>query len=482
MTGGFARLHSARAVESRIAAALLFVVPGYSAWAWAGLRPSFHAVTVALAVALLSALAIGGLRSGRYEILRDPLFAAGLVFLGYLAIQSWNSGRAIYFDVGLRQWTHTPPPHPGWPSGFDRAETAQMIGWFVPAWAVALAARSPMLPPSSVSRILHAGVYAAGLLAAVGIIQFLAGASAIYGVTKLSCPFFASFGYSNHAGAYFVLIGAFAVGLIHREAFRVDRPRNRMRLTLLCASGAACLVGANLSLSRAGVIMAWGVVLIAAAYFLGRGRALLSRAAQARAAVAMAGIVCAIVLAVTGFADRAIEGEFQAASSATVGVADSGPSSLDLRLTGRAQLRAIAWRVWGESPWFGVGGWGFRHRAAFHAAPSEWEGLRHKGWANVHCDALQALAEYGVAGSTLGLGVLACLAVPLVRAWDMRNGLLAFGVLALGLVGASSLIDLPFRCPAILIAWSTIAAALPRLAGRSGAGCHAGRCRGTGNS
>lgn len=475
MSGGSARLGPAISIEARIAAGLLFVVPGYSAWAWAGLRPSLHALTVAMAAALLSGLVIGALRSGRRDLFRDPLLATGLAFLGYLSVQWWNSGRAPYFDVGLRQWTHTPPPHPGWPYGFDRSETAQMIGWFLPAWAAALAARSPMIPLQSLSRVLHAGVYAAGLLAAVGVVQFLAGAAAIYGLTPLSCTFFASFGYSNHAGAYFVLLGAVSVGLIHREVFRIDRPRSRIRLALVSAAAVACLIGANLSLSRAAVIMAWGLVILATIHAVVRGRAVLSKTAQARYGLAASGVVCALILAVVGVADRAIEDEFLARIPAEGGFAGPEGAALDLSLTDRTRLRAAAWRVWGESPWFGVGGWGFRHRAGFQVAPSEWAALRHEGWANVHCDPLQALAEYGLAGSAIGLGMLACIALPLVRAWDARNGLVLFGVAGLGLVGLSSLIDLPFRCPAILIAWATVASALPRLAGRAGSGNGAGR-------
>ena len=447
-------------LESRIAVILLAAIPIYTAWVWAGLRPSFHGLAVGMSAALLATLVLGGWRHGLRGIRRDPLFAAGLVFLGYLAIQWWNSGRALYFDVGLQQWTHTPPPHPGWPSGFDREETGQMIAWFLPAWAVALAVRSPLVPSSEVRRVLRANAHAAGLLAVLGAGFYLGGASSLYGVVPLSGPFFASFAYANHAGAYFVLAGAMAAGLLYREIFLPDRPGRRMRRIALALSAAACVVGANLSLSRAGVIMAWILVAVAAVYALARARESLSRVGRARYMAGVAGVVCALVLAVAGIADRAILGEFLPARE---GAPTGGGSGVNLSLRGRATLREAAWGVWRESPWFGVGGWGFRHRAAFHVDPAGWDGLRRQGWANVHCDALQFLAEFGLVGAGLGLAALACVAVPLVQTWNGRSAFRVLGLLGLGLVVAGSLVDLPFRCPAILISWALLAAGIPRL-------------------
>lgn len=448
----------------RLAAALLAGLLFYSPWMWAGLRSSYHIVSVVLAVVLLVVLLMGAWRMPRALPWRDPLFFAGLAFLAYLAIQWWNSGRVLYFDVAWQRWAHTAPPSPGWPSGFLRDETLQMLGWFFPAWVAALAARSPLMIPHMAHRVLRTAVYSAGALAVFGLAQYVLGAEAIFWTTPLTCGFFASFGYPNHAAAYFVMMSALAAGLLYREIFRADRAPSRRRALALAVSFAACIAGANLSLSRAGVILAWLAVAFAAGYGLYRGWPLMSRAMRARYVTVLAGAFVALLLTVAWVGDKAILREFGFTRAP-----DGAPeetAGLNLRMPGRAPLRAAAWSTWQESPWFGAGGWGFRHRVAFHLAEEKWDMLRTPGWANVHCDALQFLVEFGVVGCALGLAALAFVAVPLLRRWDPRSSLMTMGCTALGSVLLFSLIDLPFRCPAILITWSALAAALPRVAGR----------------
>jgi hypothetical protein len=99
-------------------------------------------------------------------------------------------------------------------------------------------------------------------------------------------------------------------------------------------------------------------------------------------------------------------------------------------LADRSELRALAWRVWREAPGFGVGGWDSAIGPGSIWTQAEWGRLHHEGWANVHCDALQFLVEFGLAGFLLGAVVLACLVVPFARVWEGRNGLFVFGAIA----------------------------------------------------
>ncbi len=445
-----------------LAAGVLVFTP----WAWAGMKPAALSASVWLAAFLLASLLVGSIRASGRAVWRDPLFVTGLSFLAYLTIQWWNSGRLLYFDAGWQRWEHTAPFRPGWPSGFDRAETGQMLAWFFPPWCVALALRSTLLSARRIAAILRVIVWSAGLLALVGIGQYAAGAKALYGVTPLVCPFFASFPYANHAAAFFLMMAALATGLLFHEAFRLDRPVSLLLSASFAASLALCLAGANLSLSRAGVLLAWVFAFFAAGFALWNGWRFLPKARRVKQAAAAGGLLAATALAVAEMGDTAILREFGLAGRDAAASQATAAGSLNLSMGGRSRLRELGWRVWREAPWFGVGGWGFKHRSAFHLPALEWKLLSIKGWANVHCDSLQFLAEFGLVGTLLGLSVLACLLVPLARASGWSCNFLVMGLAGLGMVAGLSLIDIPFRCPAILVTWTGILAALPRAAGR----------------
>lgn len=76
---------------------------------------------------------------------------------------------------------------------------------------------------------------------------------------------------------------------------------------------------------------------------------------------------------------------------------------------------------------------------------------------------MQFLLEFGIAGCALLAAALAALLAPLFRKTVARGAVLALTGAGLALVVAFSLIDLPFRCPAILWTWVTVLAALPKL-------------------
>jgi len=120
--------------------------------------------------------------------------------------------------------------------------------------------------------------------------------------------------------------------------------------------------------------------------------------------------------------------------------------------------------IWKEHPWFGVGGWGYKYLVASHVPESSWPALEKRGWANVHVDFLQFLAEFGAVGMALLLGALAVLARD---ACDFRrcrrDACWTLSVAGLALTVLFSGIDIPFRCPAILYAWTAMLAALPAL-------------------
>ena len=289
----------------------LVLILSYLTWVWGGLRVAWLPPSVWASFVLLIILLVTRSR----PLWRDLFFYFGLLFSGYLTIQWWNAGRVLFFDVGLNEWRYSPPRHPDWPSAFSRPEAAQMLSWFFPAWILGLVIRSPAVSRGTIIGLLRGLVYSAGLLALFGVVQFLTRTRLQYWLAPTGDGFFASFGYTNHAAAYFVLMGAIAAGLLYREIFRSDAfnaggalraatvhpgrysdaiaarsapPTLRgLQAPALAASLLLCLIGANLSLSRAGVILAWALAGFIAVYGLMRGWKKLHRAGRGNLAAAI---------------------------------------------------------------------------------------------------------------------------------------------------------------------------------------------------
>ncbi|MEI6788596.1 MAG: O-antigen ligase family protein [bacterium] len=485
----------------------LTLILAYLTWVWGGLRvawlpPAVWASCGLLVILLASAWMTARSGASRSRPLwRDAFFYFGLLFLGYLAIQWGNAGRVLYFDVGFSEWRYSQPPHAGWPSAFSRVESAQMVSWFFPAWVAGLTVRSPAVRRVAISGLLHGLVYSAGLLSIFGIVQFLTGTRLQYWLAPTGDGFFASFGYTNHAAAYFVLMGALAAGFLYREIFNVGPTGSRSvyRTVALVASLVLCLVGANLSLSRAGVILAWALAGFVVVYGLIRGWNRLSAVKRLNLAVATVAVLFVFYFAVAGFGKNEILKEFEVRKPIhhrLFPVLDN----VNLAMGGRLELDVAAWRIWQDHKLLGIGGWGYRYLLALYLPPEEWKMIAQSpGKANVHCDILQFLAEFGVIGFGLMLATGMALMGPLflpakyVRSEcqapvvtgvspvdaardggyyrrekvsvPRRDPLWVMGVIGLSLVLVFSLIDLPFRCPAILCTWVVILAALPKVTG-----------------
>jgi hypothetical protein len=476
----------------------------YLAWAWGGLQPAWLIPAVWACAILLGGVLYCGITcrgasaSGGVSWWRDVFFYAGLMFLLYLTVQWWNAGRSLFFDVGLGEWRCSPPRHRGWPSSFSRAESVQALTWFFPCWVLGLAVRSPALGSRGLYALLRALVYGAGLLSLLGVVQFAAHAKARYWIRPAKDAFFASFGYVNHAAAFFVLMGALAAGLLFRAAFRARAVegsasgsaarRHTLRIAALAASLVLCLVGANLSLSRAGVILAWSLAAFVAAYGLVRGWGKFNPVARVNLVAATLATLCVFYFAVAGFGSSDIRKQFAVRKPVhhrVFPVLDN----INLTLGGRPEQASAAVRMWRDNAAFGVGAWGYRHLLALYIPEDMWGKLvRTSGRANVHCDPLQFLVEFGAVGTAIMLTGLLALIAPLFRAGEgghagraagcrpgsqaegrpyavanHRNPVMIMGMVGVSLVVFFSLIDLPFRCPAILCTWVVVLAAMKKL-------------------
>ncbi|NCU20748.1 hypothetical protein EOM89_08430, partial [Candidatus Falkowbacteria bacterium] len=88
----------------------------------------------------------------------------------------------------------------------------EMLRWFFPAWVLLVVVRSGLLGHRAGQLIVRGLVFNAGLLALFGLVQFADGTKSIFWIQPIEDHFFASFGYANHAGAFFVLMLSVALG------------------------------------------------------------------------------------------------------------------------------------------------------------------------------------------------------------------------------------------------------------------------------
>ena len=435
------------------------------------------------------------------------LFCSGLAFLVLLTVQWWNAGRYPYFHPFDQCWVFTPPPHPGWPWAVDRNDAAEMLRWFFPAWALMLALRHTRRPAWLATRVTWFLVINAGLLATFGIAQALSGTQQIFWITPLSCHFFASFGYENHAASYFALLFALSAGLLlqrlsagrksevrgqksevrgqksevrsrRSELFTVvfptdifplpsdlrpptsDRcsrrplptahcPPAHRRASIVTASICAvlCLAGMALSLSRTGLAMTLGLSGVA---LLAAARLFWPRISIAQRIAAGAALIMGIA---TFFFVVASMGGNPLAKEASGLYSTKLAHELDTRVF---MVRAAS-QIWQENPWFGVGGWGYRHFLPVHALEEHAARKLSLGYANTHNDAMQFFCEFGIVGSGLMLTALLAFAWPLIH-HVRRHPTPALTLAGAGLLAVllHSLIDLPFRSPGILYAWLAV--------------------------
>ena len=443
----------------------------FAAWRWGGLHradaPFFMALAAVLFIEALGLFSRSGPGSGtknnRSWWRRDLFFWSGLAFLAYLGCQWWNGGRELGYDEQARCWAYSPPRHPFWPWAVTRPDAAQMLQWFFPAWTIGLALRSPFLARRDLRGLLRGLLVSAGALAVAGMVPLITRAPNGFWRMPPGCDSFAAFGYGNHAAAYFVLLGAVAAGLLFHEGFRRDRPVNKVTAGGFLAALLLCLLGADLSLSRTGIVLAWILAAGTAGYGLARSWRRLRPAGRLRwgAATVAAGIV--LYFTVLGAGGPAIRTEFRVKRPPRAQLIPAW-QTVNLDLSDRPRLWNIAWQVFKAHPVYGVGGWGFRYLAGFHLPAdmrNHWD--NNYGRSNVHCDPLQFLTEFGLAGAGLMTAALGALLAPLFRPDLHRGAVFTFTGIGLALVLAFSLIDLPFRCPAILWTWTALFAALPKL-------------------
>lgn len=428
----------------------------YLAWAWGGTPTRFHfplpwfGLLLFGLIFLLPAVYRGAgtigqsLAASARRLLRDPVLYIGGLFILLLLVQWWNSQRYQFFNPIHKAWEYTPPQVPWMPSAFTRQAAGEMLVWFFPAWAMILAMRNPGISPRGMRSLWTWMIGNSAVLAVLGLLQKATGAPCVFWTPEIpGAIFFSSFAMANHASAFFALMFCLSAGLCIRELYSRTPFQWDVSVAFLLSATALNLVGATFSLSRIGIVLTWAAVMCLIGYTVARGWRRMSPVYRLNLTVALIGAVCFVFFVVAALPGHSVLNEI-----ATLGAYNT----VDLiRENIRTRLVLAAVDMLQEAPVFGLGGWGFVYLLPKHL--TGWEGPITPGLANVHCDPLQFMVEFGAIGTVLIILTVAILAWPLIRARIWRHPLAFCTVLGLGLTVVHSLIDLPFRCPAILYTW-----------------------------
>ena len=423
-------------------------------------------------------------------VLRDPLLYIGLALTVLLALQWLNGGRDLAMNLAPGKAAFAPAPWPGLPFSISPQDSIQQLYWFPPVFLAVLAVRHGVTRVGK-RRLLLYLVWGGALLSVFGWIQALSGTKALYWLTPLPAHFFASFGYDNHAGAFFTLLLAGNGGIWFQA---VMDPEEDRWVNFLLIPLALNFAGAMGSTSRAAMVLSLALL-------TGGGIACLL-AAWKRIQIGMrvkaiGYVVLGAVLAIGVWRafPSTMRHELETVQSKTFYGDTIGARLLHYR---------SAWAMAEDHPFFGVGGWGYRQFVQFYVTPDELEIMVNgKGQANVHNDTLQFLAEHGFVGLGLLLAAVTVLLTPILRGawrlltapavvdWDnphcpplLRVPAIIYAIL-LGTLATviHSMIDLPFRSPAILITWCLCLACAPAFLPRPAnqpAGGAVGRADGSG--
>ena len=400
---------------------------------------------------------------------RDPAFFLSLVFLVLvLGMAFLNKGLCPTCDYGqilnsltsselsqmpdIMQEKAPNPPIPFAPFCMNLKQHFDVFMWFFPALVAMLAARHALLGRGK-RLLVEMLVWNAAALAVFGFIERGTGAKFVmmwdqaeYDALVASIRvntgvsyarpdpyFFATFGYPNMAGSYFMLAFALSIGVWMTHVREVEAEpqhdskiqvtRQRMLLRFLRAHYALVAVVLNFlavmfTFCRAAMSMTLVISVLAFIYYICQMLfAHRNRARQLkRAAFNIGGAVILLVVGVIFSPDdKSVAVKGAAAVADELGTL-TAVGMLE-RVTGKSEAHSrVAVELFKEYPLFGCGGWGYKHLSLNRLAPME---LRQMaiGSANVHNDYLQFLCEHGAIGFFCLLGIFICLVVPLFRDW-----------------------------------------------------------------
>ncbi len=399
------------------------------------------------------------------RIWHDPLLWLSLA-LTVLLLAQWGNGLSL--DSSVEASDSRPAINRWIPFSIGDA-VRQPLYWFPPVLVVLLAARHA-LSRQGRRQLIGCLAWGGACLSAFGWIQAFSGTTSLYWMTPLPGYFFATFGYENHAGELFTLLFSVSGGLWFQAVMDKDVARRSWRMLCPVILNLAGVLGSH---SRAAILLSLLILVV------GGLACILSAWGWVPLASRIKGVTFAVLLALLSVGlYGALPKLPVCAELATVRPATLYQDTIGARLF----LFRSAWAMACDYPVFGVGGWGYRELVHNYVTPTELTQMQQgKGMANVHNDALQFMTEHGVIGLGLLLGVVGVMLRPILQGiwrvlrtvpvvdWDnpyvpmlMRVPAPVYAILA-GTTATviHSMIDLPFRSPAVLITWALCLACAP---------------------
>ena len=430
---------------------------------------------------------------------KDPLTWAVLFFVVILLIPFVNKGLCQICDYAAinLDGANPKPPVPVLPFCVDRSDHLTVVLWFVPALAAMLAVKHALLKRGK-RAVLAVVVYNGLLLSIIGVLQQVTGADFPLWQSQYirgKCVyFFSTFGYSNMGGDYFTTLFAISMALwrwdVERayaeedegdaDALTLDKRSGFWRKHFMLVPAVVFFLSALATLSRAAILLVSVLAVLMFGLSFVRSFSRLAKVQKLRAIVASLVVLVSIVLA-------ALYG-----MSGELGKQFKGTTSVEVfdRISGRQQLHAkVALEILKDYPFFGCGGWGYKHFALSKIGKEHVLFFKSPGAVNVHNDYLQFMVEHGVVGFAILVSIVYFLFKPLVSAWRHLASSIRFKppkrplprptavfvfpapALFIMLSALATLVhafaDCPFRSPAILtLFFVSLAAAdgfLPRI-------------------
>ena len=438
-----------------------------------------------------------------HALKKDPVTWVSLGFLALLTVPFVNNGLCPFCDARqIARGVSPDPAVPFLPFCVNRLEHLSVFLWFLITLPAMLAVRHGLTRRGK--RLVIELIMWNGLAVAVfGFVEKAMGATGPFWDTnpgtywKTASDFFATFGYPNMAGDYFVTMFALAAAL-WRDKFEQDTKEKQAakeadeknyRTSLFWTRHyfllpvAVFFFAALNTLSRAAIIL---VTVLAVLFFIHTLVSFLSHKRKAKRvtlgvwSLLVFGVV--IFFASVSMPDR-MRKEIRTLDATTV---------LD-RVSGRGQdHERLATALWRDHKLFGCGGWGYSHLCTTKMPPKEKKSaVQRVGGINVHNDYLQFLAEHGLVGFGCLVTMVVLLVWPLGRIWRALMAAVRFTppkqqpakplaifvlpapVFCILLAAVATFIhgfgDCPFRSPAVLMLFYAMLAAmdgfLPRLKG-----------------
>lgn len=391
------------------------------------------------------------------RLLRSPVFWAGLVFLGYITIQGLNP--AWRFQSNEDTWWLEPLDQVAWlPSSvdapFERSNAWRMLTVFGSLLLLVCSVWIGFTRRKSYHALLTLLAINAGLLALFGLAQRLSGTQLIFWrYVSSNSKFVASFIYPNHAGPYFYLLTAVAVGLAWWHAQRTRQQlETHGKAAAFVFIATCCSLLVIFSYSRMAVILLLVLILSTGVHLVIR---LLQRTGPTRyrpesLPLALILMAVACVGLVTLQTDR-IRERFSDL------IANPAAAILD-----RTLPRQAATDMFRDHWMYGWGAGCFRY--GFPKYTKTYPEIHYfphgprRYWEHAHNDLLEFPVELGIVGMLPLAGVLGFAVWQFYRQRFWRNVLSLSLVLGCALIILHAWVDFVFQNPAILLTWSVLLA------------------------